>query len=263
MIRQLRFAAVALLLASCSTVIDGQIQDVTIETAGADNTLCYMQNREFSFRFYPPQTLKVTKSSDPYTIRCLAPGNREKTLVVEPKVSDNVFWNATNVGTGVPVDHLSAAMYELPDKIVINFEGMPAGGYSQPGYNQFFDKNPHLKGMEEFRAGQAALLRDIDAPTTTLQKREGMAEGADLISSPEGGSGIGSGKGSSNGGQGASLMSIEPLPPVVTTLAPPPVPSGSRAMSAEDLTRSMNPRIFGGGSSTPAATSAPVPMDVR
>ncbi len=256
MIRQLRFAAVALLLASCSTVIDGQIQDVTIETAGADNTLCYMQNREFSFRFYPPQTLKVTKSSDPYTIRCLAPGNREKTLVLEPKVSDNTFWNATNAGVGVPVDHLSAAMYELPDKIVIDFEGMPAGGYQQPGYNQFFDKNPQLKGMEEFRAGQAALLRDINAPETTLQKREDAFEGGDLISSPEGGSGIGGNK----GGQGASLMSIEPLPPVVTTLPPPPVPTGSRSMSAEDLTRSMNPQIFGGGSSAPAATSAPMSM---
>ncbi len=259
MIRQLRFAAVALLLASCSTVIVGQIQDVTIETSGADNTLCYMQNREFSFRFYPPQTLKVTKSSDPYTIRCLAPGNREKTLVLEPKVSDNTFWNATNAGVGVPVDHLSAAMYELPDKIVIDFEGMPAGGYQQPGYNQFFDKNPQLKGMEEFRAGQAALLRDINAPETTLQKREDASEGGDLISSPEGGSGIGSNK----GGQGASLMSIEPLPPVITTLPPPPVPSGSRAMSAEDLTRSMNPQIFGGGSSTPAATSAPMSMGAQ
>lgn len=254
MIRQLRFAAVALLLASCSTVIDGQIQDVTIETAGADNTLCYMQNREFSFRFYPPQTLKVTKSSDPYTIRCLAPGNREKTLVVEPKVSDNAYWNIANAGLGAPADHLSAAMYELPDKIVIDFEGMQAGGYPQPAYNQFFDKNPHLKGVEEFRAGQAALLRDIDAPVTTLKKREDVSEEGDLMSAPEG---------NASAGQGASLMSIEPLPPVVTTTPPPPVPSGSHAMSAEDLTRSMNPQIFGAGSSTPAATNAPISMSVH
>lgn len=260
MIRQLRFAAVALLLASCSTVMDGQIQDVTIETVGANNTLCYMQNREFSFRFYPPQTLKVTKSSDPYTIRCLAPGNREKTVVVAPKVSDNVYWNAANVGTGAPIDHLSAAMYELPDKIVINFEGMIASGYAQPGYNEFFDRNPHLKGMEEFRAGQAALLRDVEAPSSTLKRREGSAsEGIDTLSSPVGGAGIGS----NNAGQGASLLRIEPLPPVITTLPPPPVPSGSRGMSAEDLTRSMNPQIFSGGSSTPAATSAPVPMGMR
>lgn len=260
MIRQLRFAAVALLLASCSTVIDGQIQDVTIETTGADNTLCYMQNREFSFRFYPPQTLKVTKSSDPYTIRCLAPGNREKTLVVGPEVSDNALWNATNAGAGVPIDHLSAAMYELPDKIVINFEGMVPSGYALPGYNQFFDKNPQLKGMEEFRPGQAALQRDIDAQTNTLKRREGPAQGSDLLSSPAGGSGIGSGN---TDGQGAALMSVEPLPPVITTLPPPPVPSGSRAMSAEDLTRSMNPRIFGGGSSVPAATAAPMPMGAQ
>ncbi len=263
MIRQLRYAAVVLLLASCSTVMDGQIQDVTIETVGANNTLCYMQNREFSFRFYPPQTLKVTKSADPYTIRCLAPGNREKTIVVAPKVSDNIFWNATNVGTGVPVDHLSAAMYELPDKIVINFEGMIASGYAQPGYNEFFDRNPHLKGMEEFRPGQAALLRDVDAPDQSLKKREGATEGTDTISSPEGGSGISGGSGKGGYDKGASLMSIEPLAPVITTLPPPPVPQGSRSMSAEDLTRSMNPQIFNGGSSTPAATSAPVPMGVR
>lgn len=251
MIRQLRFAAVALLLASCSTVIDGQIQDVTIETSGADNTLCYMQNSEFSFRFYPPQTLKVSKSADPYTIRCLAPGNREKTLVVEPKVSDNTFWNATNAGLGVPIDHISNAMYELPDKIVINFEGVPAGGYVQPRYNQFFDKNPHLKGMEEFRPGQAALLRDVDAPATTLQKREDAVVSDDFST------------GSDNGAPGASLMSIESLPPVVVTTPPPAVPTGSRSMSAEDLTRSMNPQIFGGGSSMPAATTAPMPMGAR
>lgn len=250
MIRQLRYAAVALLLASCSTVIDGQIQDVTIETTGASNTLCYMQNREFSFRFYPPQTLKVTKSADPYTIRCLAPGNREKTIVVEPKVSDNIYWNATNVGAGVPIDHLSSAMYELPDKIVINFEGMIPSGYEQPGYNSFFDRNPQLKGVEEFRPGQAALLRDAGEPSHELRKR-GEA-GSDEETIPSGGP-----------VSGAALMSIEPLPPVITTAPPPPVPATSRSMSAEDLTRSMNPQVFGQGSSMPAAVSAPVPMGAR
>lgn len=224
MIRQLRYAAVALLLASCSTVMDGQIQDVTIETVGAGNTLCYMQNREFSFRFYPPQTLKVTKSSDPYTIRCLAPGNREKTVVIEPKISDNAYINAANLGLGAGIDHMSSAMYELPSKIVINFEGIIPSGYAQPHYNEFYDKNPHLKGMEEFRPGQAALQRDITASSQALQKRDGVDD--DFSRTPIGATPLPVGAG--------------PVP------TPPPVPSTSGSMSAEDLTRTMNPQVFGG-----------------
>lgn len=253
MIRQLRFAAVALLLSSCSTLVDGQIQDVTIETQGANNTLCYMQNNEFSFRFYPPQTLKVTKSADPYTIRCLAPGNREKTIVVAPKVADSTYYNAATLGAGAAVDHLSNAMYELPDKIVISFEGMRAEGYEQPAYNNFFDKHPELKGMEEFRPGQAALLRDAGKTTPALKPRDTgdtdssvVFGGSDPLESIQ------------DGAPRANLVGIEPLPPVEA----PPVPTGSKGMSADALTRSMNPAVFGGGSA-PAASGAPVPMGAQ
>lgn len=239
MIRQLRYAAVAMLLASCSTVMDGQIQEVTIETVGAANTLCYMQNREFSFRFYPPQTLKVTKSADPYTIRCLAPGNREKTIVVEPKVSDNSYLNVANVGLGAGVDHLSSAMYELPSKIVINFEGMVPSGYNQPHYNDFYDKNPHLKGIEEFRPGQAALIRDTDTPPSTLTRRDA---GDERAVTPLGATPLEDGTAAD---RGARLNNIQPLPPVSNPTAPP-VPSTSGAMSADELTRTMNPQIFSG-----------------
>lgn len=244
MIRQLRFAAVALLLASCSTIVDGQIQDVTIETQGASNTLCYMQNNEFSFRFYPPQTLKVSKSQDPYTIRCLAPGNREKTFVIEPKITDSTLYNVSNLGAGVAVDHLSAAMYELPDKIVISFEGMMPSGYDQPAYNSFYDKNPHLKGMEEFRPGQAALMRDAGTETPALKLRESSA-GAVVF---------GGGDPLAEGENASGNMSVESLPP--------PVPEGSKGMSVDSLTRSMNPQVFG-GTSVPAASGAPMPMDAK
>lgn len=232
MIRQLRYAAVALLLASCSTLIDGQIQEVTIETVGAANTLCYMQNREFSFRFYPPQTLKVTKSADPYTIRCLAPGDRVKTIVVEPKASESSYYNIANLGVGAGVDHLSSAMYQLPDKIVINFEGVVPTGYAQPHYNDFFDKNPHLKGVEEFRPGQAALMRDSETPLPVLQKRDDGSN--DMSRTPLGAMPLGEGAGM---GAGAAMPGAVQLPP-------PPVPATSGGMSADELTRSMNPRIF-------------------
>ncbi len=257
MIRQLRFAAVALLLSSCSTVMDGQIQDVTIEAQGAGNVLCYMQNSEFSFRFYPPQTLKVTRSSDPYTIRCLAPGNREKTLVVEPTISDDAYLNIATLGAGALVDHVSSAMYELPERIVVNFEGMEAAGYEEPPYNQFFDKNPHLKGLEEFRPGNPALLRDADGTTSTeLRKREATE---DTSSSPVvfgGGDPLGDAKDGISPARNA--VGAESLAPV--TVAPPPVPAGSNSMSADTLTRSMNPQIFG-GYSTPAASGAPVEIN--
>lgn len=249
MIRQLRYAAVALLLASCSTVVDGQIQDVTIETLGAKNTLCYMQNRDFSFRFYPPQTLKVTKSPYPYTIRCLGPGNMEKTVVVEPQTPDSAFFNISNAGAGLGIDHLSAAMYELPEKIVINFEGMQPSGYAQPAYNEFFDKNPELKGVEEFRPGQPALMRDSGTAPATLTKREDD----DFVSDSRilGGEAPTTAKGAGDPVSGSS----QALPPPFR----PSAPSGSKTMSADSLTKSMNPHIFG-GYSAPAAVEAPVDM---
>lgn len=257
MIRQLRFAAVAVLLASCSTVMDGQIQDVTIEAKGATNVLCYMQNSDFSFRFYPPQTLKVSKSSDPYTIRCLAPGNREKTIVVEPKINDDTYYNAANLGVGAVIDHASAAMYELPDKIVISFEGMQPTGYDQPSYNNFFDQNPHIKGVEEFRPGQPALMRDVGKGTNALKMRN-TEDGESGAPSPVvfgGGDPLSNAK---DGISSSSAVGVETLESV--TVAPPPVPAGSQGMSTEALTRSMNPQVFG-GSSTPAASGAPVPIN--
>ena len=255
MIRQLRFAAVAVLLASCSTVMDGQIQDVTIEAKGATNVLCYMQNSDFSFRFYPPQTLKVSRSSDPYTIRCLAPGNREKTIVVEPKINDDTYLNAANLGVGAVIDHASAAMYELPDKIVISFEGMEPTGYEQPAYNTFLDQNPHLKGVEEFRPGQPALMRDAGKETNALELRE---TGGSSAPSPVVFGGSDPLSNAKDGVTSSSAVGVETLESV--TVAPPPVPAGSQGMSAEALTRSMNPKIFG-GSSVPAASGAPVSIN--
>lgn len=255
MIRQLRFAAVAVLLASCSTVMDGQIQDVTIEAQGASNVLCYMQNRDFSFRFYPPQTLKISKSSDPYTIRCLAAGNLEKTIVVEPKINDDTYLNAVNLGLGAVVDHASSAMYELPDKIVINFEGMQPKGYDQPAYNAFLDQNPHLKGVEEFRPGQPALMRDAGKETNTLKMREA---GGSSVPSPVVFGGSDPLSDAKDGVTSSTAVGVETLESV--TVAPPPVPAGSQGMSAEALTRSMNPQIFG-GSSSPAASGAPVSIN--
>ena len=249
MIRKLCLAAATVLLASCSTAFDGQIQDVTIETEGASNTLCYMQNPDFSFRFYPPQTLKVTKSPDPYTIRCLAPGNREKTIVVEPKMAESAKYNMANLGVGLALDRMSNAMYELPDKIVISFEGMQPTGYPEPAYNRFFDKNPQLKGMEEFRPGQSALQRDAGKETPSLKLRD---TGDDDSSSV-----VFGGRDPLDAVDVPADRSVSRQPAVA-----PPVPAASNSMSADTLTRSMNPKIFG-GSSTPAASGEPVPMGAQ
>lgn len=229
MIRQLRYATLALFLASCATVLDGQIQDVTIETVGANNTLCYMQNNEFSFRFYPPQTLKVTKSSDPYTIRCLAPGNREKTIVVAPEIGDDTYYNVANLGTGVAVDHLSSAMYKLPDKIVISFEGQQPSGYSQPHYNNFFDKNPQIKGVEEFRPGQAALMRDANTIKSGLKPHVINGEESSFVLGSEG-----QAEPMTNNTSNTNAP-VQVVPAVMA-----PVPAGSSGMNADLMTRSMN-----------------------
>ncbi len=216
-VRLFCLAAAVGALGACATAFDGQIQDVTIETVGAEDALCTMENRDFSFRFYPPQTLKVTKSRDAFTIRCLAMGNREKTMVIEPHIAHSFLWNATTgYSLGAAVDHASNAMYELPEKIVIDFSDTQARAYSVPSYQKVLDAHPHLKGMEEFRPGKAALQRDAYDTVPVLKPRQ-FDEGSDFLIN-------------------------EPGPDMT---APEEEAVSGAEKSADDLTRAMNPKVFG------------------
>lgn len=211
--------AVAALLTGCSSVVDRATQDVTVETPGAAGAQCLMEWSGHRMRIWTPKTVKITKDEGPMTVTCLAPGNREKKVVIEPITPSSYSYNfLTGFLPGALYDRDTGAMWLYPEKIVVDFTGMPVQQMPKPDYQELLDANPGLAGMEEFRPGRAALQRDKDYVAPELQPRRPDSE---IFSGDEGG-----GDATWQGGGSA-----------------PSLKAGSGA-SAEQLNRQMNPGVF-------------------
>ena len=209
-------------LSACSTVIDGPTQDVRVETPGAKDSFCYLENEYARYKVVPPNTIKITKFDKPFNVRCLASGNREKTIEIDPNLSDTVYLNAANgVIPGVLTDYNSRSMYTMPELIVVDFTDMMPTAYEKPDYHHDIMKNPNLAQYEEFRPGLPALMSDRYRDPYELQKTD---RAISLIQS------------TSTGTSGSASMT------------PPPSSGGSTSSSsgssADALTRSMNPDVF-------------------
>ena len=230
MIRFLLLSVAVLAMTGCARIIEGSSQDVTIETPGADGATCFLENKEMRYKIYAPQTITLTKPRSPLNVRCLAPGNREKTVVVPLRFQEETFMNAVNgLAPGMLYDYESNAMYKLPPVIVVDFTDMPPQPMPLPKYDRMLRENPQLRGWEEFRPGLPALQRDLyDAPVE-MRKREVPVSVDEMSTEGEG----------------------EALPPPTESTAPSaaaPAPSGD---NADDLTRAMNPGIFSGEAPMP------------
>ncbi|MCB9988956.1 MAG: hypothetical protein H6868_06430 [Rhodospirillales bacterium] len=218
----IRFSVLSLsvlLLSACSTVIDKSQQEVTVETPGAHEALCTLENRDLKYKIRAPKTLTITKSKKPFKLRCLAAGNRVKEVVVEPTINENSLrMNVANAGIGALVDYETAAMYQFPDTVVVDFTDIPATPMPLPAYQKFLNENPSVMGMEEFRPGRSALQRDRYEQTPTLQRidREGeLIERTSEMTEVTGGS--------------FTVQGGEETP---------------AANDSEGLTHSMNPQVF-------------------
>lgn len=185
MIRFLLLGVAVLAVSGCARVIEGSSQDVTIETPGADGATCFIENEEFRYKTYAPQTIRMTKTIYPLTVRCLAPGNRDKTVVVPLKIQEETFMNVVNgLLPGMWYDYESRAFYKLPETIVVDFTSMAPQPMPLPKYDQLLKKNPHLRGWEEFRPGQPALQRDLYDEAIEMRRREVPGAAGAVLSEP-------------------------------------------------------------------------------
>lgn len=160
-------------LSGCATAIDTPTQDLRIEILGTGQALCDLRQEGRRYRVYAPATLRVYKDDSPMKVRCAAPGNRVQTVVLDPKVDDWTYGDiATGVLPGLAWDYASGAMYQYPDKVVIDYTGMPAQPYPLPDYQLVFEENPQLIGMEQFRPGSPALIGDMGTRPPELEPRQ-------------------------------------------------------------------------------------------
>lgn len=233
-----------LALTSCASVLGRATQEVTFLTPGAHDSICMVDNGEVIYRVMPPQTVTLSKRSHDLKVHCIADGNREKIAVFDPDTQDIALANVfTGFVPGMYIDHESGALYAYPGTIIVDFTDMPAQAMPLPNYEQHIAENPHLFGMEEFRPGDAALMRDKYETSEPLKKRE-FPGGGDVIGE--------------TAADGAAVES-EPLS---AAPAEGQVSSGTESSAVvdpatdmiSDLTKQMNPHVFS------PAQSEPVPI---
>ena len=236
-----------LALTSCASILQRSTQEVSFLTPGAHDSICLVDNGETVYRVLPPQTVTLSKRSHDLKVHCMADGNREKTVVFDPDTQDIALANVfTGFVPGMYYDHESGALYAYPGTIIVDFTDMPAQAMPLPNYEQHIAENPHLFGMEEFHPGDPALLRDKYDTSEPLKKRE----------FPGGGTIMGE-TAAEDAGEGAAVES-ETLPAPAGEPASESTGSSAIANPAtdmiSDLTRQMNPHVFG------PAQSEPVPI---
>ena len=172
MVRSIAIILAALALSSCSTVLEDVSQDLTINIVGTGEAHCHLSQTERLYRAYAPTIIRVQKSESPMTVRCLAPGNREQTVVLPSKISDVTVANIANgVIPGATYDYFSGGMFKYPDTVTFDFTNMPPKSYPLPDYQLVFDRSPDIMGMEEFRPGKSALIRDMGQTVEPLRRR--------------------------------------------------------------------------------------------
>lgn len=280
MIRRFSVIAAVLMLSACSTVTDGATQEVAIETPGTSGAVCVLERPGHRMRVWAPKTVRITKSSGPMTVTCRAPGNREKTVVVDPEIADTFMLNIFNgFVPGALADNNTGAMYSYPDKIAVDFSGMPPERMEKPDYQRVLDENPDIFDMEEFRPGTPALQRDRNYVSPVLQPRrtdEELFSRSGVNAVRDGGESASVGKAGTPVSYEASTKTESSEPsaaaPQPVTSAPLPktsAPAAGSSLSADQLTRRMNPAVFSatgvtGGTpvigSGPAGSSAPTAL---
>lgn len=192
------FVSIVLLATGCATMIKGATQEVTITTPGVEGARCKVENDYFRYTVNPPRTFQIERTSQPYQINCVAPGNRFKTAILDRAFEETAAWNVTNgVIPGVATDATSGALFRYPDLIAIDFSDMKPQPMPLPYYQTTLAENPLIVDMEEFRPGYPALQRDRGTSASSLQRRTDipMADTDADMGSPSMGAGVSDGTG--------------------------------------------------------------------
>lgn len=164
------YLATLLLFVSCAYAQEGQIQDVTLETPGAENAVCYVYVDKVKHKVLPPQKLTVTKSEEIMEVDCLAPGNRRKKIFIEPAYSKKIYPDAV-IPPLLAWDFASRSIYQYPDTVTVDFTYTPVKPEPLPAQNRPDVKQPEEYMLEEKIPGRLRMNSDIDAPPVVLQRR--------------------------------------------------------------------------------------------
>lgn len=189
------------------------MQDVTIETPGAENAVCYVYVDKVKHKIYPPGNLMVTKSEEDMIVDCLAPGNRRKKIYIEPAYSKKIYPDAI-VPPALAWDIASRSIFQYPDTVTVDFTNKPIRPEPLPAQNRPDVKQPEEYKLEEKIPGRLRMNSDIDAPPAALQRRNAPTSGSSASTGPYM---VDTGGSSSDKG---TLQSVNPSGPASRTATP-------------------------------------------
>lgn len=228
------------LLSACAWTTQTALQEVAFETPGALDAECDVMAGNIKYAVHPPETVTLPKGVEMLRVDCLAPGGRQKSYEYLPRISPVVVADAAlGVAPGIAWDHYSGALYYYPEKIEIDFRGVPTVPETLPKYHNPDTRRPLLSGQDEEVPGMPGLNSDPVVPVRPQRIERPSSSGHSAAES---------GKAEDSGEKGK----IEDI--LDRSISAPPSPPGT---SADDLTRQYNPRVFGAGGSE---GTAPTPL---
>jgi hypothetical protein len=158
--RLLPFTAL-FILTSCAYMYEGQIQDIYVETPGADNSICYLYVEGLKYKAKPPQTIQISKSRENLMVDCMAPGNRRHQQFIQPDLSDYAYANIANgVIPGTAWDYAASTLYKYPEIITVDFTNTPVKMEEMPAQNRPDVKQPEEYSLEETLPGRPRMNED-------------------------------------------------------------------------------------------------------
>ena len=224
--------SLAAVLPACGSVMEGATQEVRLETPGAQEAECTLNN---GIRYIGTtgQTLNIQKSRLPLRVECYASGNRYKKIEVESEDSD---WAAGN-------DHYSGGLYRYPDVITVDFVGIPTIGFELPDYHLNDGPNPYKQSIEDFGPSTPkAPSSERSYLPRGIEKREA---GKDMnpFAMPEAAPATQAVPAMTPTPEGAAKTTSTTTTTTTTTTATGAPPVWGK--DAESLNRAMNPKVFG------------------
>ncbi|MDB2683081.1 hypothetical protein N9Z27_02380 [Alphaproteobacteria bacterium] len=162
-----------LTLSACASLVETSIQDLTVETPGAQNATCYVYVDDLRYKAFPPQTINIANTYKDLIVDCLAPGNRRKKVTIPATISKYVLGNTvTGIIPGAVWDGMTNALYRYPDTIQIDFTDVAVQPSKLPAHNNHDIKQPEEYRLEEFLPSTPRLNSDIGKVQAPIRKRQ-------------------------------------------------------------------------------------------
>lgn len=161
-------------LSSCSYYMGDTIENITFETLGARNVICYAYIDNVKYKIRPPMKIALKRDKDPMILDCFAPGNRHKKLKIKSTMESSTMLNILNGGIpGGAWDYASDAMFHYPEKIYVDFRGIETTPMPLPDHNSPDIKQPEEYDLEEYLPATPRMNADKhEVPQLIMRRQE-------------------------------------------------------------------------------------------